>query len=207
MSLTSWIGLPPLRVLHPPGRSGARFRVEAPHVALTFDDGPHPERTPAILDCVARHGVRATFFLVGERARRSPRLVRRIADEGHSVANHSWSHRVLVGADDRRLFDEVDRTQQVLADLLGRAPTLFRPPYGFTTCSLERILRERHLTPVFWSVDSFDFAAVPASVSFRHASRAGRGDVVLFHDGVERARGTLKAVDRWLTGAREVGLP
>lgn len=202
---SAWLGFPPWRVLHPKRRSGACFRSQHDHVALTFDDGPHPERTPAVLDALARFGVQGTFFLVGDRAARQPALVERIAREGHVIGNHGWSHRWLYGADLAVARDEVDRCQDVLGRLSGRGPTLLRPAFGWTTPVVERVLRERHLTPVFWSIDTLDYVAAPTSVVLWRMMSARAGDVVLLHDGAEQARGTIVALERYLSLARERG--
>jgi len=105
-------------------------------VALTFDDGPDPEWTPRVLDLLGAAGVRATFFLIGARAAQAPAVVKRIAGDGHEVANHSWSHRNpwLCGPATTRA--EVRRAHDTLADLTGVAPRHFRPPWGMVNAAI-----------------------------------------------------------------------
>jgi peptidoglycan/xylan/chitin deacetylase (PgdA/CDA1 family) len=107
-------------------RGGAARRA----VALTFDDGPDPRWTPRVLDVLARHGARSTFFCVGERVAAHPELVRRTAAAGHELANHTWSHCHLGTTRPDRIRAELRRTHDVLTELTGRAPTLLRPPWG-----------------------------------------------------------------------------
>jgi peptidoglycan/xylan/chitin deacetylase (PgdA/CDA1 family) len=98
--------------------------------ALTFDDGPDPRWTPQVLDALAAHRAKATFFMVGDRARRHPELVVRVADAGHEIGNHTWSHVRLDRLDLHHAVDQLRRTHRTILDLTGRAPTLFRPPWG-----------------------------------------------------------------------------
>lgn len=178
---------------------GAVYRCGPGAIALTFDDGPHPERTPRVLDLLAQAKVHATFFLIGERAVAHPELVRRIAAEGHEVGNHSWSHaRRLPFCSGRRIEAELSRCQDALAELTGVTPRLFRPPYGARDVRVYRIARALELTPVLWSVDSFDWAGVSAQRVLARARRARGGDVVLLHDGDPKAEGLLPALAEWL---------
>jgi peptidoglycan/xylan/chitin deacetylase (PgdA/CDA1 family) len=153
-------------------------------VCLTFDDGPHPVHTPRVLDVLRRHGVAATFFVVGREAERHPDLVRRIAAEGHAVGNHTYSHgepgRVSAGA----LLEEVRRTDAVVRAAVGEAPRLFRPPHGKVTATkLWRLWRDGW-TVVLWNADTKDYARRSAAdLRGWVASRAfAPGDVVLMHD-------------------------
>ena len=112
-------------------------------LALTFDDGPDPEWTPRLLDALGTSGVRATFFLIGERADRAPALVRRMIAEGHEVGNHSWSHRSLWLCGPRTTAAEIGRAHERLAALTGTPPRHFRPPWGMVNAAMFRALR-RH---------------------------------------------------------------
>src|SRR5205085_11172613 len=114
-------------------------------IALTFDDGPDPEWTPRILETLARRDVPATFFVVGERAKRAPDVVRTIAAAGHDLGNHSWSHPNLWFCTPSRTAAEIDPTQDLLADLTGTAPRYFRPPWGIVNMPMFAMLRRRRL--------------------------------------------------------------
>ncbi len=174
----------------------ARRRTEAASAAWTFDDGPHPERTPRLLDSLGRAGLRATFFVVGRAVARHPQLARRIAAEGHTLGNHSQTHAWLPGLSSRAIEHELRGCQRAVEDVVGVAPVLVRPPYGHRDVRFYLVARRLGLTPVLWSVDTLDYAGLGADAVERRAARAGAGDVVLFHDGNARARGTLEAVQR-----------
>jgi peptidoglycan/xylan/chitin deacetylase (PgdA/CDA1 family) len=173
-------------------------RTDAPGVAWTFDDGPHAERTPRLLDLLARAGQRATFFVVGREVRRNPQLTRRILAEGHALGNHSYTHPWMPGLSTRAIHAELAECQRAVEDVTGVAPTVVRPPYGHRDARFYRVARELGLVPVLWSVDTIDYAGLAADRVERRAARARAGDVVLFHDGNARARGTLPAIERLL---------
>lgn len=173
-------------------------RTEATGVAWTFDDGPHAERTPRLLDLLGRAGQRAAFFVVGREARRHPQIVRRIVAEGHLLGNHSHTHAWMPGLSTRAIHAELSHCQRVVEDVAGVTPAVVRPPYGHRDVRFYRVARELGLAPVFWSVDTVDYAGLSADAVERRATRARAGDVVLFHDGNARARGTLPAIERLL---------
>ena len=127
----------PARSARPADRSGPiqapvlwRFTGAGRHAVLTFDDGPDPRWTPRVLDALAAHDAKATFFMVGERAERHPELVARVVAAGHEVGNHTWAHVRIDRLDLRRVLAQLGRTHDTLTRLTGRPPTLFRPPWG-----------------------------------------------------------------------------
>src|SRR6478609_4009765 len=107
-------------------------------LALTFDDGPHPDSTPELIEALTATGHRATFFLCGAQAERHPELVRALDRAGMAIANHTWSHPSLPGLPPSAVRDEIRSTNRVLAELTGRPPVLFRPPYGATSPEVRR---------------------------------------------------------------------
>ena len=153
-------------------------------VALTFDDGPHPEHTPKILDVLARHGVKATFFVIGERAEAHPEIVRRIIAEGHLVGNHTYSHsNRFPWMRDEKMREDIHWCDVVLQRITGRTPVLFRPPFGVTNPPLARAIGNRY-TVAGWDVRSLDtMAKWPRTRVFERVCRRLRpGSVVLMHD-------------------------
>lgn len=191
-AVAAWIGYAWLPHLDTRGRVRHGSR-SAPRVALTFDDGPDVRWTPVILDILAEHGVRASFFLIGERARRAPRVVRAIADAGHEIANHSWSHRSLWLCGPTRTRLEILRTHEALADLTGQAPRFFRPPWGMVNAALPAVLRECGERAVLWSVQPEGLVPVRAERQVeRILRRADAGAIVDLHD----AEGTAGAPAR-----------
>lgn len=154
-------------------------------VVLTFDDGPDPVLTPAVLDILAAYGAQASFFCIGERARRHPALVRRIIAEGHAVENHSDRHLAWFAClGPRGLRGEIQRAQDSLADLSGIRPRFFRAPMGFRSPFLDQVLGALALRHVAWTRRGFDTVDRDAqSVLRRLVSGLAAGDILLLHDG------------------------
>ncbi len=150
----------------------------ARRVALTFDDGPDPEYTPRVLDLLAREDVPATFFLVGERAARAPDVVRAMAAAGHEIGNHTWSHSNLWLCGPRRTDSEIRRAHDLLADLGGRPPRHFRPPWGAVNAAMFGALRRVAARCVFWSIqpEGLQTPTTPGSTST--SSLATKGNCV-----------------------------
>ena len=157
-------------------------------IALTIDDGPDAEVTPAVLDLLAQHGVRATFFCIAERAAANPSLVRRMVSAGHSVQNHSHVHRhhfSLLGP--RGFADEIGRAQAVIAGITGVAPHCFRAPAGLRNPLLDPVLHRLGLNLVSWTRRGFDTReSDPTRVLGRLTKGLAAGDILLLHDGHAR---------------------
>ncbi len=164
--------------------------------ALSIDDGPDPEVTPAVLDLLAGLGLKASFFCIGELARQQPALVRRIAEAGHDVQNHSARHRhhfSLMGP--RAIEREVADGQAMLADITGRAPHAFRAPAGLRNPFLDPVLHRLGLHLVSWTRRGFDTReADPQRVLARLTRDLAAGDIVLLHDGHARRAASGRAV-------------
>jgi peptidoglycan/xylan/chitin deacetylase (PgdA/CDA1 family) len=139
-------------------------------------------------------GVRATFFLIGERVARATPLVRRIASEGHVIGNHGWDHATLAFASRRKICEQLRRSQDAIGSVLGKRPTLFRPPFGRRDYRLYQETRRLGLTTMLWSLDSGDWLGISPARIARRVSRAAPGDIVLLHDGNPRARGTIASL-------------
>jgi peptidoglycan/xylan/chitin deacetylase (PgdA/CDA1 family) len=181
--------------------SAARAR----RVALTFDDGPDPEVTPAVLRLLAERRMRATFFCVGARARRHPDLVREMARQGHGVENHSFSHPggfCFYGP--RAVGVELDEAQTTLADLSGTAPRFFRAPAGLRNPWVEASLVARGLRLVSWTRRGLDrVSRHPDTVLARLVRGLGAGDILLLHD---RPGPVLEVLPRLLDRLQAAGL-
>ena len=162
-------------------------------VYLTFDDGPHPVYTPQVLDVLARHGARATFFVLGSLVEAHPDIIDRIVAEGHTTANHTWNHEALGGLP-RAAFDEtVSRTQAVLAD---RATPCLRPPYASVDAYTSEWASSHGLSLMMWTVDPGDWRRPPAAEIADHiVQRAKAGAVVLLHDGGGNRTRTVQGLD------------
>jgi peptidoglycan/xylan/chitin deacetylase (PgdA/CDA1 family) len=189
----------------PPGTSG---------VALTFDDGPHPEGTPALLDLLGEAGVRATFFVIGEQVERWPGLAERIAREGHLVALHGYRHRNLLRIPPAVLARDLDRGARVVREATGIEPALYRPPYGIFSPAGLAIARRRGWETLLWSRWGHDWrgSRAPERIAAEATRDLGHGDVVLLHDADHYSasgswRNTLAAMPGILGALERSGLP
>ena len=152
-------------------------------IALTFDDGPDPAATPRLLRLLAARGIRATFFLIGERAARHPDLVRAIADAGHEVGNHTWRHRNAWFLPPTTAAREITEGARILADILGRPPRLYRPPWGIVNAVALATARRLGLVTVLWSIQHEGLRPRSPAAQLRHvADRLHDGAIVDLHD-------------------------
>jgi peptidoglycan-N-acetylglucosamine deacetylase len=153
-------------------------------VALTFDDGPHPQGTPAVLEALARAGATATFFLVGEQVRREPALAREIVAAGHAVALHGERHRCQLWLTPRMLDDDLARVATTVHDATGRSPQVYRPPFGVFSVVGPALVRRRNWRMLLWSRWGRDWEgrATAASIAARATRELTAGDVILLHD-------------------------
>lgn len=156
-------------------------------IALTFDDGPNDPHTLHLLDLLAKHEARATFFLIGEYVRLRPEIARAIHDAGHSIGNHTYNHPNLIFASAARLRQELEDCRKALEDAIGQPAPLFRPPFGGRRPNVLRTARRMGLEPIMWSVTSFDWSAPSANaIVNKVVKRVGsrkQGEIVLLHDG------------------------
>jgi peptidoglycan/xylan/chitin deacetylase (PgdA/CDA1 family) len=157
---------------------------DARGVVLTFDDGPHPDGTPAVLDELARAGARAMFFLVGEQVERRPAVAASIVAAGHAVAVHGYRHRVQLRLPASEVTADVRRAAAVIADATGVEPRRHRPPLGIYSAAGLRAARELGLSPLLWSRWGKDWRkfTTPARIAARATHDVGAGDVILLHD-------------------------
>jgi peptidoglycan-N-acetylglucosamine deacetylase len=178
------------------------------HVALTFDDGPNPVSTPAFLEMLGAYGVRATFFVVGERVREAPELMQRAVAEGHEIGIHGWQHRYTFTHS-----PHLARCVDVVGEVAAVRPLWFRPPYGVMSATSLIEARVNGLTPVLWSrwAKDWEAATTPESIHRRLSPRIAGGATLLLHDaGSPQApqawRATLEALPRIFRDCRDAGL-
>jgi peptidoglycan/xylan/chitin deacetylase (PgdA/CDA1 family) len=173
-------------VVPPLGRAlGAVLREEGlDGVALTFDDGPHPHGTPAVLELLREAGAEATFFCVGEQVERRPALVAEIVAAGHRVELHSHRHRTQLRQTPAAIRDDADRARAAIEEASGQEVADFRPPNGIFSASGLRTVRRRGWRPVLWSQwgRDWDAGATPESIARRSTAAVRAGDVLLLHD-------------------------
>jgi peptidoglycan-N-acetylglucosamine deacetylase len=179
--------VPALAPIVPPVAGALRVPLRRPGargVALTFDDGPHPQGTPATLDVLAAAGARATFFLVGEQVRAYPALAAEIVAAGHAVAIHGDRHRNLLRLTPRGLADDLDRAAATIAEVSGQEPALHRPPYGIYSYAGLALVRRRGWRPLLWSRWGRDWSTRESAqtITDRLTRDLTAGDVLLLHD-------------------------
>lgn len=159
-------------------------------IALTFDDGPNDPHTLNLLEILAKHNVRTTFFLIGRYVQQRPDIVREIAKEGHVIGNHTFTHPLLTLQSAARIRKEIRDCGQAITDAVGEHSTLFRPPWGARRPGVFHLVRALGLEPVMWNVTGYDWNAPPAVEIEKKVSRQMRGgDVILLHDGGHKAMG------------------
>jgi peptidoglycan/xylan/chitin deacetylase (PgdA/CDA1 family) len=153
-------------------------------VALTFDDGPHPQGTPAVLETLREHGATATFFLAGEQVVRRPTLAAEIVAAGHRVELHCHRHRNLLRLGVREFLEDAERARAAIEEATGQAIADYRPPYGIFSAATLRAVRRRGWRPVLWSRWGKDWKkrATAESIARRSNSGIRAGDIVLLHD-------------------------
>ncbi|MFC8078915.1 polysaccharide deacetylase family protein [Streptomyces sp. NPDC057307] len=174
------------------GEYGSVDCAKAKCIALTFDAGPGKD-TPRLLDILKEKKVPATFFLLGKNhVLAHPDTVRRIADEGHEVANHTWSHGILTDLDRDAIREELARTQNAIAEITGHRPTLMRPPQGRTNDDVTDISRELGLSQILWSATAKDYSTTDSAlIERRILDDASADGIILLHDIYD---GTVPAV-------------
>ena len=167
-----------------PGITFDWVHVDGPYVAMTFDDGPSAKLTPKLLDLLAAHHIKATFFLIGENVAENPELVAREAREGHEIANHSWSHPNLAKMSDDGVRSQLRRTEDAIKSASSNRPTLLRPPYGSISPRQKKwINRDFGYKIILWDVDPFDWKRPGPNVVCNRIVRNTRaGSIILAHD-------------------------
>lgn len=214
--LAAWCAPAAAPVL-PPLARGFRIQTKfarASGIALTFDDGPHPEGTPAMLDILARAGARGTFFLVGEQVARWPDIASAIVEAGHEVASHGDRHVLQLRRTPRELHDDFRRGVSAIGEATGRAPRYHRPPYGVYSSFGLAIAKREGCIPLLWSRWGGDWRAraTPAGIARTATARLVAGDIVLLHDSDAYSspaswRKTASALPSIIEAAARIGAP
>lgn len=193
------------------GRTFTGLARGTKQLALTYDDGPNDPHTLRLLEVLATHNVRATFFLIGRYVRQRPELAREVVKAGHVVGNHTFTHPLLTLKSVAEVRQELCDCRSVLQDAVGEHSHLFRPPFGGRRPAVLRVARELGLEPVMWNVTGYDWNAPPSAVIERKVSRQiCGGDVVLLHDGGHKHLGadrsqTVAATDHLISRYKSEG--
>ena len=149
-------------------------------VALTFDDGPHPVYTERLLDGLKKRNVKATFFLIGKSADKYPELVKRMAEEGHLIGNHTMDHVRLNHKTYEEAIEQIRQSNQIISQITGQTPQYIRPPFGEWSKELQE---EVDMTAVLWDVDPVDWKVKNTEIVVKRILKNARdGDIILLHD-------------------------
>jgi len=175
-------------------------------IFLTFDDGPDPAYTPAILDILQKHDARATFFVLGNRAQQHPGLVRQIHNN-HAIGIHGFDHQRLIFRSSDYLFQQLSRSRQIVESIIDQPIRYFRPPYGIFSPKLIDVCRRLDLRLVLWSLMSYDFdeKVRDDTILTRIARHVTGGDIIVFHDGHVNSDRTVRILEVTIKIIKEKG--
>ena len=193
------------------GRTFAAAAAGTRRIALTFDDGPNDPHTLRLLDVLAKHEVKATFFMIGRFVRQRPEIARAVAQARHVVGNHTDTHPNLFFASGSQLARELEDCERALTEAVGEHSKLFRPPFGLRRPGTLRAAAGRGLTTVMWSVTGYDWKlTTPEAIEQRVAPQVRGGGVILLHDGGHRHMGvdrspTVAATERLIARYKSEG--
>src|SRR5581483_3778198 len=179
-------------------------------IALTYDDGPNDRCTLPLLDVLAKHGARVTFFMIGSYVAARPEIARRVAEAGHEIGNHTFRHPNLIGCSPARVRSELEQCRAALRDAVGEHSRWFRPPFGGRRPDVLAVVRALGMEPVLWRVSSRDWVLDARAIEEKVSRGLRGGDVILMHDGSHRGmewdRGnTVKATDALIPRLRDGG--
>lgn len=163
-------------------------------IALTYDDGPNDPHTLRLLEVLAKHDAKATFFLIGQFVEQRPDIVCEVVKAGHIIGNHTFTHPKLIFVNNRDTRSQLERCTRAIEDAIGQTPRLFRPPFGGRRPGTLRIARSLGLEPIMWNITGYDWNAPPAErIVSRVSGKIRGGDVILLHDGSHHGMGGDRA--------------
>ncbi len=193
------------------GRTLTRLPEGGKRIALTYDDGPNDPHTLRLLEVLAQHEVKATFFMIGQFVRKCPEVARAVAQAGHVVGNHTFTHPLLIFESAEQTRIQLLDCRTALHDAVGSHSNLFRPPFGGRRPASLRIARELGMETVMWNVTGYDWSApLAAGIEKKVARQMRGGDVILLHDGGHKGMGadrsqTVIATDNLIRRYKDQG--
>lgn len=170
-----------------------RVNTDEKKMTITFDDGPHPVYTIAVLDTLRQNNIKAVFFVKGREVAKHPDIIQRMDEEGHVIANHSWSHSHWFDLFPyARMRQELENTNLIIHNAIGKTPRFFRPPYGVTNPPLAKTIKKLNLTTIGWSIRSMDTVGKdPEKLVSRIKNKMVPGSILLLHDNLSQAEDIL----------------
>ncbi len=177
------------------------------NVALTFDDGPNPNHTEKILNILKKYKIKATFFVLGSFAERYPEIIKKIYNQGHTIANHTMSHPMLTRVNQKQLEYQILETNKIIKKITGHTPTCIRPPYGMTNHHIHKYIKSIGMVSINWDLNSFDYKKL-GSNKLAHwvLKKSQPGYVILMHDGGGDRKQTIKALPIIIEGFQKRGM-
>ncbi len=177
------------------------------NIYLTFDDGPDENITPRLLELLSKHKIKATFFMVGQKAERYPEIVLQIHKNGHIIGNHSYTHPHLIFKSKEIIEGEIKRTDKAVFEITGKRPTIFRPPHGQFGLAVLSVLKSTNHRMVLWSASSQDYKVKTSTekIQARMKKYVRPGKIVLMHDGHSKSLHTFRALENSLGAFKERG--
>jgi peptidoglycan/xylan/chitin deacetylase (PgdA/CDA1 family) len=175
----------------------SNYSEKGNNIAITFDDGPHPEFTPKVLRLLEKHQVKATFFLIGNQVEKHPEIVSKIINQGHTIGNHTYSHTNNFGfLKTEEVISDLKKSTDLIADLFQKKLNLFRPAFGVTNPRIAKAVKELNLEVIGWSVRSLDTTKDSKEIILNRITKnIKKGDVVLLHDTSQK---TLEVLEQLL---------
>ena len=175
-------------------------------IALTFDDGPHPRYTDAILKILAENDIKATFFEIGINIKQYPKATSHVIAAGHEIGNHTYSHTTMKHLSGKELQAEIEQTDQLLRELGYEQVSLFRPPQGICTDVLFDVMGRTGKRAILWNIDTLDWAHRSSDEIVREIEKhVGGGDIILFHDYISGENTTIPAVKKLIPALKARG--
>ena len=175
------------------------------NIYLTFDDGPDENITPRLLELLSKHEIKATFFVVGQKAERYPEIILQIHKNGHAIGNHSYTHPHLIFKSKEIIEGEIKRTDKAVFEITGKRPTLFRPPHGQFGLAVLSVLKSTNHRMVLWSASSQDYKVKTSTekIQARMKKYVRPGKIVLMHDGHLQSPHMLEALENILERTKD----
>lgn len=180
-------------------------KIEDPYISLTFDDGPHPEFTPKVLELLHQFNAKATFFCIGKQIEKHPEILKEIIANGHTIGNHTHSHSKNFGFyGTEKVVQELKKTNRLVVEKTGLRMNFYRPAFGVTNPSIEKAVKKMKLYSIGWNVRSLDTTPRTAEMVLKRiTSKISKGDIVLLHDTSEK---TILVLERLLLFLKEKNL-
>lgn len=163
-------------------------------IAITFDDGPHPDFTPKVLDVLQQHRAKATFFCIGQQVEKHPEILKRIITEGHLIGNHTYSHSKSFGFfSTDQVISELKKTKQIIHDLIGKEMKLYRPAFAVTNPMIEKAVEQLQLNSIGWNIRSLDTTSRSEKMILKRiTAKLSKGNIILLHDTSEKTVNVLE---------------